>query len=99
MSYTLDSFWVSEIGCETGLNQLFPGDEILGLARGFISSGAKNILLTLWRINDKSTKELMESFYNSVQMGLDIESSLTIAQLKAIKLNENPYYWAPFYVI
>jgi CHAT domain-containing protein len=49
--------------CDTGLGKISNGDDVLGLVRGFIFSGAKNIISTLWPIDDEFTKKLMVNFY------------------------------------
>ena len=48
--------------CETGLNKIFAGDEILGLARGFLSAGASSLVLSLWTVNDEATSRINERF-------------------------------------
>lgn len=82
--------------CETGLNAVFPGEEIVGLARGFISAGVRSLLLSLWTVNDDATRRLMIDFYRNLQLGRPFETSLRLAQLKFIRDGEHPYYWSPF---
>lgn len=85
--------------CETGLSRVFAGEEILGLARGFLSAGAKSLVLSLWTVNDIATAELMRDFYNGLQRGLTVAASLRDAQLTLIKRGEHPYFWSPFFAI
>lgn len=85
--------------CETGLNEVAAGDEILGLARGFLSAGAANIVLSLWTVNDAATAQLMRDLYSSIQRGNDVAASLREAQNLMIANGENPYFWAPFLLI
>ena len=85
--------------CETGLNKIFAGNEILGLARGFLSAGVRSILLSLWTVNDEATKLLMTDFYTYLQRGFTVAASLQIAQANFIKKGEHPYFWAPFILI
>ena len=85
--------------CETGLNKVFAGEEIIGLARGFLSAGVRSILLTLWSVNDEATKRLMIDFYTNLQRGCSVTASLQIAQVKFIEQGEHPYYWSPFILI
>ncbi len=82
--------------CETGLNKIYPGEEIVGLTRGFISAGAKSLILSLWAVNDEATKNLMTEFYSQLQRGRPAGASLREAQIKSIKKGEHPYYWSPF---
>jgi CHAT domain-containing protein len=96
---TLSAELVTLSACETGLNKIFAGDEILGLARGFLSAGAKSLVLSLWTVNDQATTELMEIFYTNLQRGESIPASLRLAQVNFIKNNSHPYFWSPFTII
>lgn len=85
--------------CETGLNKIFAGDEILGLARGFLSAGANSLLLSLWTVSDEATVELMKNFYKNLQLGKTVSASLRTAQINFIKRGAHPYFWSPFALI
>ncbi len=95
-SQRLEAELVTLSACETGLNKIFAGDEILGLARGFISAGVKSLVLSLWTVNDAATTGLMKDFYTNLQRGLPVAASLRQAQLNFIARDEHPYFWAPF---
>ena len=84
--------------CETGLgDNLFDG--IFGLQRAFKKAGAKSILMSLWKIDDKTTSEYMSLFYNNLTSGLSKHESYkrTIAEMK--KKYRDPYYWASFILL
>lgn len=85
--------------CETGLNKIFAGDEILGLARGFLSAGAKSLILSLWTVNDEAATDLMKTFYTELQTGKTASEALKIAQCNFIERNVHPYFWSPFALI
>jgi CHAT domain-containing protein len=85
--------------CETGLNKIYAGDEILGLARGFLVAGVHSIVLSLWTVNDQATKNLMKDFYTEQQLGQSVAASLQKAQKKCIRQNLHPYFWASFAII
>ena len=85
--------------CETGLNEVFAGEELLGLARGFLSAGARSLVLSLWTVNDAATSRLMANVYQNLQRGETIAASLRVAQQGFIKNGEHPYFWSPFFVI
>ncbi len=85
--------------CETGLHKVFAGDEILGLARGFLSAGAKSLVLSLWTVNDEATAELMAFFYKNLQLGKTASASLRAAQINFIECDAHPYFWSPFALI
>ena len=75
------------------------GEELLGLARGFLSAGARSLILSLWTVNDDATSRLMTELYQNLQRGQSIAASLRVAQLKFIENREHPYFWAPFFLI
>ncbi|MDQ6788307.1 MAG: CHAT domain-containing protein, partial [Acidobacteriota bacterium] len=85
--------------CETGLNEIFAGEEILGLARGFLSAGASSLVLSLWTVSDAATVRLMKDFYENLQRGASVAASLKAAQNNFIKQGVHPYFWSLFAVI
>lgn len=85
--------------CETGLNSVFPGNEILGLARGFLTAGASTIVLSLWTVSDAATLELMTGMYRGLQLGQSVSASLNGVRQEMIANGMHPYYWAPFGII
>lgn len=52
--------------CETGINERRPGDELIGLARSLIYAGAPSVVVSLWTVDDLSTRLLMERFYEGL---------------------------------
>ena len=87
--------------CESGLGKVIKGEGIMGLTRGFIYSGAKNIIVSLWQVADKSTSELMIEFYKNVLNGDSYSSALRKAKLRLIKSEKYAYplEWSPFILI
>ena len=51
--------------CDTGAGEARSGEGVLGLRRGFIQAGAKNLLMTLWCVADEETVEIMADFYET----------------------------------
>lgn len=97
-SQKLKAGLVTLSACETGLNSIFAGDEILGLTRGFLTAGVSSLVLSLWTVNDEATAELMKNFYLRLQTK-SVAESLRSAQLKFIENGTHPYFWSPFIVI
>ena len=85
--------------CETGLNKIFAGEEILGLARGFLTAGADTIVVSLWAVNDAAAGHLMRDFYCNLQRGESISASLRKAQMAFVERGEHPFFWSPFVLI
>src|SRR5262249_50082711 len=86
-------------GCATGLSVVAGGDELLGLVRGFLSSGSGSLLLTLWDVYDTTTTCFMKSFYSRLKQCHDKALALRSAMLELRREYPHPYYWAPFLLV
>lgn len=68
------------------------------MTRGFFTAGAARVMVSLWKVDDKSTSELMAIFYqNLLQRSLSPAAALREAQLKLIE-KQPPYVWSGFVV-
>lgn len=89
--------------CETGLGKIIEGEGVVGLTRALTFAGARNILVSLWKVNDASTAQLMIYFYQSLLQNPHgpISSALQSAKMQVIKEGKfaDPYYWSPFVLI
>jgi CHAT domain-containing protein/Tfp pilus assembly protein PilF len=88
--------------CETGLGQNEHGEGLIGLGRAFFYSGARNLLVSLWKVPDESTAQFMIDFYKyTFDQSEHFQSSLQKAKLEMLKSKkyQSPYYWAPFILI
>ena len=50
--------------CETGRHSILRGDELIGLTRAFLYAGTPAVLVSHWRVDEFSTRLLMETFYS-----------------------------------
>lgn len=85
--------------CETGVSAIAPGDELLGLARGFLSAGAASLLVSLWPVDDAATAEVMAGFYRRLLAGERPAAALRAAQCALIEARPHPFFWSPFTLI
>jgi CHAT domain-containing protein len=85
--------------CETGRSAVWEGDELLGLARGFLYAGTPSLVVSLWMVNDRSTAQLMRRFYEGLRDGLSKRQALREAMLEVKAAFPHPYYWAPFILL
>ncbi len=95
----LNNALVTLSACETGANVVAPGDELIGLARGFFSAGARSVLLSLWMVDDETTNQIMVNFYENIKAGGALASSIRAAQLKLLKEMPHPFFWSPFVLV
>ena len=80
--------------CETAVSRIAPGDEMLGLARGFLLTGAPRVLATLWTVDDSAMARLMAGFYRGWRGGARPAQALQAAQRALRSEQPHPYYWA-----
>lgn len=52
--------------CETGLGEEVKGEGIVGLTRGFMYAGTPRVVVSLWKVDDEATAELMSLFYQKM---------------------------------
>jgi CHAT domain-containing protein len=77
--------------CETGRGEITGGDELLGLNRIVLASGAKAVIASLWKVNDFSTTIFMEEFYSNILKGKSLAEALKNAQLRICALNADEF--------
>jgi CHAT domain-containing protein/tetratricopeptide (TPR) repeat protein len=85
--------------CETGVGAVVPGDELIGLARGFFSAGAPSLLVSLWTVDDVTTAGLMARFYVCLRAGANPAAALRQAQCELLESHPHPFFWSPFVVL
>lgn len=85
--------------CRTALGREIRGEGLVGLTRGFFSAGARQVLVSLWPVEDRATAELMKHFYREMLgRGRPPAAALREAQT-AMWRDEgwrSAYYWAGF---
>lgn len=92
----LNAEMVTLSACHTGVNKVFPGDELHGLVRGFLYAGAPSVVASLWAVNDRSTADFMSEMYSHIRAGATKRAAVRQAQLTIKDAYGHPYYWAPF---
>lgn len=87
--------------CETGLGEVKNGEGIYGLQRAFFLAGANTLMMSLWKVDDLATKELMVQFYKNYISTTNATHSLIKAQqtLRRDKRFEHPMFWGGFIVV
>lgn len=89
--------------CNTAQGAMVSGEGVFNFARTLTELGCKEVIVSLWPIDDCSTKEFIAIFYQYIQDGLTTAKALQQARItfleKADKLHADPYFWAPLVLI
>lgn len=85
--------------CQTALGKEVKREGIVGLTRGFMYSGARGVMASLWKVEDEATAELMKLFYEGLlKQGLTPAAALRAAEVQMLSSGKwkSPFYWAGF---
>jgi hypothetical protein len=89
-------------GCDTGVSELRPGDEAVGLIRALLLSGVRSIVASQWRVSDASTSELLGGFHRAARdPAVSLADALREAAraVRADPRYTHPYHWGSFAVV
>jgi len=80
---------------------LVKGEGMIALNRGFFYSGARHIIFSLWKVEDKATCSLMIELYKNILNDVSISNALKNAKLALIKdrFTAFPKYWSGFILV
>jgi len=98
-SITCETNLVTLSGCKSGMNQVAGSDDLLGLMRGFLYSGARSLMVSLWNIDDECTAKLMSRFYHAWKDGATKSQALRASMIALRDEYPDPFYWAPFLLV
>ena len=94
--------WNTELvvlsACETGLGDVESTEGVFGLQRAFKAAGVNKLIISLWKIPDAQTAELMQLFYKNFLMDMLLGDALRAAQL-TMSNKYSPFYWAGFVLV
>lgn len=85
--------------CETGVGDVKAGEGVYGLERAFLIAGAQSLVISLWKVNDATTQELMANFYKYWLQNQDARQAFRNAALALKKKYPDPYYWGAFVMV
>lgn len=86
--------------CETGVGEAVRGEGVYGLRRALVIAGAETQVMSLWRVQDEATRDLMVAYYRRLRAGGGRSEAMREVQLAMLARPETaaPYFWAPFIV-
>ena len=99
---TLKAELVVLSACESGQGKNIKGEGIFSVARSFMYAGCPSLVMTLWKVNDKTSASLMKYFYKGLSEGLYKDNALQKAKLDYLNgdhklcTDYHPFYWAAY---
>ena len=95
--------WAVLSACDTGAGVVAAGEELFGLRRAFQIAGARTVIVSLWPVDDETTRLWMDTVYRtrfvknaSTATAIRTASIKTIAARRARGLSTHPAYWGAF---
>lgn len=85
--------------CETALGDINGSEGVFGLQRAFKMAGVKSLIVSLWKVPDKETSQMMQAFYYYWLNGMTKYDAFKKAQNEIRIIRPDPYYWAAFVLI
>src|ERR1051326_790419 len=84
--------------CDTGVGEVRNGEGVYGLRRAFFLAGTETLVMSLWPVSDRVTREIMTAYYTGLKQGLGRGEALRQAELAMLKRKDrqHPFYWASF---
>jgi CHAT domain-containing protein/tetratricopeptide (TPR) repeat protein len=84
--------------CDTGVGTVQTGEGVYGLRRALVLAGAQAQVVSLWKVADAATRELMVDYYRRLLKGEGRSAALRASQraMMANPARQHPYYWATF---
>jgi CHAT domain-containing protein len=84
--------------CETGVGEVRNGDGVYGLRRALVLAGSESQMMSLWRVSDRATRDLMVAYYRGLLAGQGRTAALRRVQLRMLRrpATRHPFYWAGF---
>ncbi|MEM1323570.1 MAG: CHAT domain-containing protein, partial [Bacteroidota bacterium] len=84
--------------CKTATGTVESGEGLYSLSRAFLLAGVEGVVSSHWEIDDRSTSELIDFFYQQLKQQKSTPNALRQAKLEYIKaqskFDAHPYYWS-----
>ena len=85
--------------CDTGLGRIEISEGVHGLQQSFLQAGASDIIVSLWKVEDMMTKNLMVKFYSYLSLQRTSREAFRLAQVDMLREVQNPRQWAGFVIV
>jgi CHAT domain-containing protein/Tfp pilus assembly protein PilF len=84
--------------CDTGVGKDTTGEGIYSLRRALVIAGSESQVISLWKVDDSATKDLMVAYFKRILGKEGRSEALRQTQLEMLRGEQyqHPYYWAAF---
>jgi CHAT domain-containing protein len=95
--------WAVLSACDTGIGEIKGGEGVFGLRRAFQIAGARTVIMSLWSVEDRSTRLWMRALYEGrFQQRLSTAEATLAASRRVLQdrrargQSTHPFYWGAF---
>jgi CHAT domain-containing protein len=85
--------------CRSAGGVVLGGEGIRGLTAPLLAAGARSLVATQWRIDDREVVPVVEAFYAALASGQTVTDAMRTAKLRALGEGRSLRAWAAFSVI
>jgi len=95
----LDAEMVTLSACDTALGQRLRGEGVVGMTHAFLSAGARGVVASLWKVEDRATADFMNGFYVRLARGSPAAKALRDTRAELLGRGAHPAAWAAFVLV
>ncbi|MEP6729901.1 MAG: CHAT domain-containing protein [bacterium] len=85
--------------CRTVGGEVLAGEGVRGLTTAFLQAGARTVVATSWRVNDRAVVPLVSDFYDALARGAPVGAALRQARLVAMRRGAPVSTWGAFSIV
>lgn len=85
--------------CETGVGKVQNGEGVAGLLSAFLTAGADNVIISLFKVSDQVTTDLMDSYYKNLFTSSSEREAFIKAKKEIREKYKSPIYWGAFVMV
>jgi CHAT domain-containing protein len=82
--------------CESGLAGTYPGSDLEGWITAGLAAGARELALTLWKVDDTAAQAFPAGFYPDWIAGAGAAAAAAAARRRIRRVHPHPFHWAGF---
>lgn len=88
--------------CQSGAGEIHTGEGIISLGRAFRFAGSRNVLMSIWNVDDYASSQLIPLYTQALADGIPKAKAMNMARYQYLHdANRGmdllpPYYWASF---